>query len=227
MIAYQQRDIEGLLAALPASVKRLVVISSGDVYATYGAFLGISPGSRESQPSDEQAPLRTELFPYRNQARDEGGLLFWYEKILVEQAAMAWNGGAATILRLPMVHGPNDKQRRVQKYVERFRADAGPLRLNVAQAACRCTRGYVEDVAAAIRLAALSDASAGEFFNVGEPDALSEIEWARAIARAAGWEGQIVPDAAAAAERQGNWNNDLLVDTGRIRSRLGYREVVG
>jgi nucleoside-diphosphate-sugar epimerase len=125
MIAYQQRDIEMLLDALPASVERLVVISSGDVYATYGAFCGMSPGATDAKPSNEQAPLRTALFPYRRDARGPDDLLFSYEKILVERAAMAWSDGTTTILRLPMVYGPHDRQRRVTKYVEKFRSSAG------------------------------------------------------------------------------------------------------
>lgn len=44
MIAYRQEDTERLLDSLPPSVERLVVISSGDVYATYGVFLGLSSG---------------------------------------------------------------------------------------------------------------------------------------------------------------------------------------
>jgi nucleoside-diphosphate-sugar epimerase len=227
MVAYQQRDIEGLLEALPASVERLVVISSGDVYATYGAFLGIVPGPIDAKPSDERAPLRAELFPYRRQARAPDDMLFSYEKILVERAAMAWRGGATTILRLPMVYGPNDKQRRVAKYVEKFRAGAGPICLNAAEAAWRCTRGYVEDVAAAIRLAALSDAAVGNVFNVGEPEALSEVAWARAIAVATGWTGEIVEDPGTIATRQANWDVSVTVDTTRIRRVLGYDEPFG
>jgi nucleoside-diphosphate-sugar epimerase len=227
MIAYQQEHIGGLLHALPASVERLVVISSGDVYATYGAFLGISHGPTDAKPSDEQALLRTEFFPYRHKALGPDDLLFSYEKILVERAAMAWNGGATTILRLPMVYGPNDTQRRVAKYVEKFRAGSGSLCLNAAEAAWRCTRSYVEDVAAAIKLAALSEAAAGNVFNVGEPEALSEAAWARAIAAVAGWAGEIVIDPETAPTLQANWHVNVAVDTRRIRDVLGYDEPFG
>jgi len=227
MIAYQQRDIEVLLDALPASVERLVVISSGDVYATYGVFRGMSPGTTDAKPWNEQAPLRTALFPYRREARGPDDLLFLYEKILVERAALAWSGGATTILRLPMVYGPNDRQRRVTKYVEKFRSSAGSLCLNATEAAWRCTRGYVEDVAAAITLAAVSERAVGNVFNVGEPDALSEAAWARAIAAVAGWEGEIVLDPGTAPTLQANWNIDLTVDTSRIRDVLGFDEPFG
>ena len=227
MIAYARRDIEILLAALPSSVERLVVISSGDVYATYGAFLGIGRGSVDATPSDERAPLRQELFPYRRAARTPDDMLFSYEKILVERAAMDWRGGAATILRLPMVYGPNDKQRRVAKYVDRFRIGARSIHLNAAEAAWRCTRGYVEDVAAAITLAALSESAPGNVFNVGEREALSEVAWARAIAAAVNWTGELVEDPETAATLEANWDVDVTMDTARIRHVLGYDESIG
>jgi nucleoside-diphosphate-sugar epimerase len=128
---------------------------------------------------------------------------------------------------LPMVYGPNDRQRRVTKYIEKFRSSAGSLCLNATEAAWRCTRGYVEDVAAAITLAALSEGAVGNVFNVGELDALSEAAWARAIAAVAGWEGEIVLDAGTAPTLQANWNIDLTVDTSRIRDVLGFDEPFG
>jgi nucleoside-diphosphate-sugar epimerase len=226
MIAYQQRHIEELLHTLPASAERLVVISSGDVYATYSAFLDPSRGAVH-QPSDEDALLRTELFPYRRQAQGPDDFLFSYEKILVERAAMAWKGGTTTVLRLPMVYGPNDRQRRVATWVDKLRASTGALFLNPAEAAWRCTRGYVEDVAAAITLATLREAAAGNVFNVGEPGALSEAEWARRIAAVTGWRGEVVVDPATPPTLPMNWDIDLTVDTNRIRSALGYDEPFG
>jgi len=227
MIAYRPEHIESLLEALPSSVERLVVISSGDVYATYGAFLGLSPSSAETRPSDEQAALRTELYPYRSGACGPDDLLYSYEKILVEQAANAWTGGATTILRLPMVYGPNDKLRRVARYVERFQAGADSIHLNTAEAAWCCTRGYVEDVADAINLATLSADAANQTFNLGELAALSEADWVRAIAAAASWHGDVVVDPEIAPTRKANWNVDLISDTTRIRDVLGYDEPVG
>jgi nucleoside-diphosphate-sugar epimerase len=227
MIAYRQRDVETLLDALPASVARLVIISSSDVYATYGAFLGLEHDPVEARPSTEEAALRTVMFPYRRHASGPDDPLFSYEKILVERAAMAWTGGATTILRLPMVYGANDRQRRVAGYLERLRASAGSLYLDPGDAAWRCTRGYVEDVAAAIALAARSEAAAGAVFNVGEREALSELEWARAIAAAAGWEGRIDVDPETPTILQTDWSPHLIVDTSRIRERLGYAEPCG
>lgn len=227
MIAYQPRDIDLLLDALPTSVEQLVVISSGDVYARYGVFLGVSRGPSDASPLHEQSLLRTELFPYRRKARGPDDVLWSYEKVLVERAAAVWPGGTTTILRLPIVYGPNDRQRRVAKYVEQLRISAGSLCLNAAEAAWRCTRGYVEDVAAAITLAVLSEAAVGATFNVGEQEALSEAGWARAIAAVEGWKGEIVIDPSADSTIDANWNVDVILDTRRIRDVLGYDEPFG
>jgi hypothetical protein len=67
----------------------------------------------------------------------------------------------------------------------------------------------------------------GEVFNVGEPEPLSEVAWARAIAVATGWTGEIVEDTKTAATLQANWDVDVTVDTTRIRHMLGYDEPFG
>jgi hypothetical protein len=68
MTAYRAGDIIGLLPALPPSLERLVVISSGDVYWTYGAFLGLTSGSPNGRAGRGGA-LRDRLYPYRDRAK--------------------------------------------------------------------------------------------------------------------------------------------------------------
>ncbi len=144
MTAYTRTDVKALLAALPASLVRLVVISSGDVYWTYAAFLGLGCARTTAAPLDEQAPLREQLYPYRAQASGPEDRLNGYDKIVVERMAQSGARVPVTILRLPMVYGPNDPQKRIGGYLERFGTSGGTLRLNAAEAAWRCTRGYVE-----------------------------------------------------------------------------------
>jgi nucleoside-diphosphate-sugar epimerase len=116
---------------------------------------------------------------------------------------------------------------RVGGYLRRLAAGSSPLRLNFAEAQWRCTRGYVEDVACAIALAAVNDRAAGEVYNVGETEALTEQAWAVAIAAAARWPGCVVPDPSVPATLQANWSVPLTMDTSRIRAQLGYEEPVG
>jgi len=227
MIAYTGEDMERLLAAIPVSLERLVVVSSGDVYWTYAAFLGLSPARPPAAALGEGASLREHLYPYRAQAKGPEDLLYWYEKIVVERTARTSAGVSVTILRLPMVYGPEDPRNRVSGYLERLRACGSELRLHTAEAAWSCTRGYVEDVAWAIRLAALDRRAAGQIFNVGDADALTELEWVRAIAAAAEWSGQVLSDPAEPPSRPANWGIPLRIDTGRIREVLGYQEPIG
>lgn len=227
MTAYTQEDADILLEALPASVQRLVVISSADVYWTYEVFLGLAPLRAAAAALDEHAPLRTQLYPYRARASGPDDMLYRYDKIVVERTLRGSARVPVAILRLPMVYGPDDPKQRVAGYVQRLRSTSGALRINADEASWRCTRGYVEDVAVAIRLATLDDQAAGEIFNVGEPDALTELEWVRAIAAHAGWEGDVTSDPGAAPSLPAEWRMPLVIDTSRLRHILGYREPVG
>lgn len=227
MTAYAPADVERLLGVIPSSLERLVVISSADVYQSYAAFLGLGPAPPASAPADEQAPVRTQLYPYRSQAEGTDDLRYSYEKILVERTARAASPAPVTTLRLPMVYGPGDGQRRVAGWLERLGTNPSELRLNAAQAGWRCTRGYVEDVAGAICLAALAKRGRGEVFNVGESDALSELEWVGAIAAAAGWKGHLVADPDEPPTGPGRWEVPLVTSTRRIRTVLAYTDPIG
>ena len=227
MIAYTAKDVEGLLHSLPPSLERLVVISSGDVYWTYGAFLGHEPGARVSSPLDEKAPLRKSRFPYRAMASGTEDMRYRYEKIDVEELARDGAPVPVMVLRLPMVYGPSDPQGRVAGSLARLRSGGGTVRLNAAEAAWQCTRGYVEDVAAGIALSALHDGAGGATYNLGELEALSEREWLETVAAAAGVECEVVPDPDVTPSLPVDWDVPLVTDTHRIRLELGYREPVG
>jgi len=94
----------------------------------------------------------------------------------------------------------------------------------------RWTRGYVEDVAAAIALAVTDDKAQNRIYNVGELNAMTSREWVEKIGEAAGWEWQIaiVPDNKLPDHLKpgSNLAQHLVTDTGRIRSELGYKEAV-
>jgi nucleoside-diphosphate-sugar epimerase len=227
MIAYTAEDMERLLLSLPTSLERLVVISSGDVYWTYGAFLGHEPAGPMPSPLDESAPLRKSRYPYRAVAPGPEDLRYRYEKIEVEEAARNGAPVPLTILRLPMVYGPNDSQKRVAGSVARLRSAGGTLRLNPAESAWRCTRGYVEDVAEGIALAALDDRAAGGTYNLGESDALFELEWLETVAAVAEVECEVIADPDVAPSMPVNWEVPLVTNTHRIRTELGYCEPVG
>jgi nucleoside-diphosphate-sugar epimerase len=93
----------------------------------------------------------------------------------------------------------------------------------------RLSRGYVENVAEAAVAAVSDDRAAGRTFNVAEPDALSESEWAREIGVVFGWDGDVVAADAAQLPPELHVSlppQDLFGDTSRIRRELGYAESV-
>jgi len=102
-------------------------------------------------------------------------------------------------------------------FEEKFSAWVGP-------------RGYVENVAAAIALAAVDDRAAGRIFNVGEQDQPTELEWARRIADAMQWTGRFVTlprdRMPPHLVQPGNTDQHWAISTTRIREELGYEEPV-
>ena len=224
MIAYTREDADGLVATFRGLARRIVVLSSGDVYRAHGRLIGTEPGPVEPTPLTEDAPLRAVGFPYRSQARGPDDFVYSYDKIPVEQTVRAEPALPATVLRLPMVYGPGDYQHRLYPYLRRMDDGRRAILLDEGLARWRCTRGYVEDVAAAIALAAGDDRAAGRVHNVGEAVALTEADWVRAIGEAAGWQGQVVTVPAGRLPVPGDMRQDIVTDTRRIREELGYRE---
>jgi nucleoside-diphosphate-sugar epimerase len=225
MVAFTEQDALTAVATLRGVAGRLVAISSGDVYRAYGVFAGLEPGPHEPTPIREDAPLRQSLFIARSNVK-LGDDLYDYEKILVERAVMGDKELPGTVLRLPMVHGPGDEQRRLAPYLRRM-LDARPaILLNDGVARWRCLRGYVEDVAAAIALAATNSAAEGRIYNVAEANAFTEAEWVAEIGKAFGWDGRVVSVPNATMPAPFDTAQDLVVDTTRIRGELGYREEV-
>ena len=132
------------------------------------------------------------------------------------------------MLRLPAVYGPGDH--RAFDHLKRMNDERRAIPLEESYARWRWTRGYVDNVAAAIALTVVDDRAAGRVYNVGEPDVLTEAEWVRSIGRAAGWKGEVVvlpkesmPQHLAASY---NFAHHLYGDTRRIRKELGYAEHV-
>jgi len=100
--ALSRTDAEAALEALPDGI-RVVVISSVDVYRAFGAL----HDQRETDPVpiDEDSPVRGARYPYRGRLPDMDD----YDKLDVEDVYLP---AGATALRLPMVYGERDYQRR-------------------------------------------------------------------------------------------------------------------
>jgi nucleoside-diphosphate-sugar epimerase len=226
LIAYVEYHARQMVEVFRGVAERTVTVSSGDVYRSYGVFHGTEAGPLEPVPVTEDVAVRQSLYPYRPYAKGPDDLLYSYDKIPVERAAQSDPRLPTTVLRLPMVYGPGDAQRRLAGYLRRMADGRGVIPLGETFAGWRCTRGYVEDVAAAIALAATDVRAAGRTYNVGESTALSEAELVRAIGNAAGWSGEVIPLPGWPPPMPGNYRQDLVTDTSSIRRELGFREVV-
>jgi nucleoside-diphosphate-sugar epimerase len=198
-----ERDSKAAVDAFRNRSRRLVALSSGDVYRAYGCLIGLESGPSPAGLLTESSPLRTVLYPYRKQARSPDDWTYHYEKILVEQIVLGEPALPAVVLRLPKVYGPDDN------------ADLRTMYEFRHQPQWRWTHGYVENVAHAIVLAALHPAAAG-IYNVGE-DVTPTI--AERLAH-------LPPSSVPAASTHYNFEHDIAYDTSRIRRELGYTEPV-
>jgi nucleoside-diphosphate-sugar epimerase len=227
-IAFTEQEARTAVQVFRGLAGRLVVLSSMDVYRAYDRLRRVEPGAPDPVPFKEDAPLRSLLYPYRDQAKGLEDFAYDYEKILVERAVSGDSALPGTVLRLPCVYGPGDYQHRTFEYLKRMDDGRPAILLGEARAGWRWTRGYVEDVAAAVALAATDGRAAGRTYNVGEAEALTEAEWVLRIGRAAGWAGRVVtlPEARLPEHLRTayDWAHDLVGNSGKLRQELGYRE---
>ena len=215
---------------------RIVAISSMDVYRAYGIILGIESHdpALEPVPFPETAPLRTRLYPYRGPVPrsddDPARMMDDYDKIPVEDAVMNTSRITGTILRLPIVFGPNDTQHRMFEFLKRILDRRPFILLEKGYAEWRSSRGYAANVAEAIALAVTCDDAAGHVFNVADGSVWTTEEWLRLIAGATGWDGRILvtsPESTPEHLRVDmNTAQHLVADTSKIRAMLGYTERV-
>lgn len=228
--AHTEQAGRRLVALFRGVARRLVVISSADVYRAYDRFRRADPGPPDPVPMTEDAPLREKLFPYRDMAKSDQDFAYHYDKILMERAVASAPDLPATVLRLPMVYGPGDLQHRLLDYLKRMDDGRPAILLSEGYARWRGLRGYVEDMGHAAALCAARDRAAGRIYHVAEAGSATEAEWAARIARAAGWSGRILPlpDARLPAHLACPYDTaqDWTLDSSRIRAELGYAEQV-
>lgn len=230
VIPLREADATPFMTHLRGLAQRVLALSSADVYRNYDGLRRVGDAPPDPVPLAETAPVREHLFPYRSEASGPGDLKYDYEKLLVERAFLGDPDLPGTVLRLPMVYGPGDRQHRLHPYLRRMDDGRPAIFLGAGQAAWRWTRGYVENVAAAVAAAATSDRAAGEIYNVGSRAALTEAEWVSRIAEAVGWTGDIltVPDERLpeGLRLDYDWRYELVMDTRKIRALPGFDEPV-
>ena len=211
--ALTRRDAELALEALP-DVKRWVVISSVDVYRAFGALN--NEAETDPVPLDEGSPVRPERYPYRGKMPGMDD----YDKLDVEDVYLP---RGATVLRLPMVYGEHDYQRREEFLLRRLRA--GRKRIPFGAGTWLTCRAYVRDVGGAVRLA-LRKPVAGQVMNICEDRSYSMRMWSRMILEAAESDADLVrvPDELLPEDLKftGNMSQHIAASAERARSLLGW-----
>ncbi len=234
-ILSSRRQAEALVTLFRDLTPRVVVLSSQDVYRAAGLLHRIEEGPLQPVPLTESSEMRTAPGPYSKESLRQMKRVFsWlddeYDKIPVEQVILGDARLRGTVLRLPMVYGPGDPLHRLFSYLKRMDDGRPYILLQEDAARWRGSRGYVENVAAAVALATTAGEAVGRIYNVAEPDALDEQAWVTRIGQAAAWAGRVIPMPASQVpahlkllyRSEQHWE----ASSERIRSELGFREPV-
>lgn len=211
---------------------RYLLTSSVDVYANYAGLIKREAPPIMDEPATESAPLRTMRFPYRGNPRRPAGVsedLFEnYDKIVLEEATRTASDNWV-VIRPPMIFGEADKQRRFGWVVDNVREDQ-PFAIDERAYGWLNSYGFVEDVAEAMVLAALSPKARGRIYNVGQNFVRPAHQWAEKLLGLMGKANAVIP----APAGTGVWSDradamdlryPLTLDTNLIRDELGFSEV--
>src|SRR5256885_16680067 len=155
--ALTRTDAELALGALP-DAKRWIVISSVDVSRAFGSLN--SELETDPVPIDEESAVRPTRYPYRGQMPG----MDHYDKLDVEDVYVP---RGATVLRLPMVYGEHDYQRREEFLLRRVRA--GRKRIPFGAGMWLARRGFVRGVARPVGPLVPDSAAGGGVENLGGP----------------------------------------------------------
>jgi len=214
-IPLTRTDVDLALQALPEQA-RVVVLSSIDVYRAYSSLM--AGRDTDPVPITESSPVRDQRYPYKGQGRG----LEDYEKLDVEDA---YRARKATILRLPMVHGAHDRQRREEFILRRVRNNRHRVPFGSGTwLTCRCYVGFVAD---AIQLSLEQPKAVGEVFNIAETQTASMRLWAEQILHVAGFDAELVrvPDDVLPEDLSstGRVAQHLQADASKARALLGWQ----
>lgn len=221
--AFTAADADALLEATPSDA-RLVVLSSQDVYLAFARLNGVE-GPIEPVPIDEESPVREgdDRYPYKEMPADKFPIAKTYEKLDVEERCLA---RGATILRLGMVYGARDGQRREGFMLVRIRA--GRTRIPFGAGNALLGRTYVDDCASITELSLTNDASIGQIFNVAESRNWTVRRWSEEIASAAGAKVEFVtvPDRALPPDMELTTAipQPFVVDCSKAKRLLGWND---
>ena len=227
MIPYTAKDAQTVVDTFRNIADRVVAVSSQDVYRARDIVWQRETGIIDPTPLTEDSPLRSQLYPYRDLSDDP--FAYEYDKIPVEQVYLSTTELPATVIRLPMVYGAGDYQHRLYPYIKRMDDKRPAIVLEETIARWLGCYGYVKNVARAIALAVSDERAKGQVYNVSESP-ITVADLVKAIAKIINWQGEVVvvPESQMPDnwELEANLNQHWITDSTRLRTELGYTEIV-
>jgi nucleoside-diphosphate-sugar epimerase len=182
-IAYTERHAADLVEVFRGTDAHVFVLSSQDCY---DAFQQVVRGKEVSDfPINEQSALTPIEHYWRGIHDHEGGPD--YDKNLVTRVVLGAaqeNELRATVFRLPMVYGPEDRQYRSRHgtIIQRIADRRKLLALGQTEQSEIYTYGYVENVAAAVTHGFSRPVTVGRVYNLGEATYRTRRRWAELFA---------------------------------------------
>lgn len=217
--------IQQLLDMAQGITNRIIMTSSMDVYADFGRVLGLDNSPIQDHIVTEESPLRTVLYPYRRNFENQPEHPYYnYDKIPCEQLVMTNPNIKGTVLRLPMVIGERDKQRRLYNWVNQMQSGRKAIVVDETSAQWRSTYGYVENVAKAMALSCVDERAVGQIYNVAD-GVFDILSMAYKVKTVMNWDGRFVvlpSDQLPEALRFDAVPQSLQVASEKIERELGF-----
>lgn len=211
--------IKMVVEVLKGRVERLISISGMGIYR--GLISTQPSGVGLPIPIPEDAPLHTD--PTVNK--------FYHNVYLGERTVLDGHQSGyfkATVLRYPAIYGPRAVPPVEWYWIKRILD--GRRQLILPEGGITLVqRGYAQNLAHAVILALEKEVAAGQIYNAGDERSLTIKAVVNIIANALGHQWELIPvpaDLAPQSNPYGIFSHTLL-DLSKIKSELGYRDIVG
>jgi len=208
-IAFVRADVAAVITAFGGRIGHYLLTSSGSVYP--------------------DVPPDVEMRPVTEDAVDlalRGDLAYAEGKRECEQAAIRQHAFPVTIIRPPIVQGPDDASRRGWFWYQRI-ADGGPVLVPARYPSAAWRQAFSRDVARAILLAAANPKAFGRTYNVASDEILTLEDFVRLSAEIIGRPDPVVSILRDRLRSEADWYTPTYVhrfvmDISRIKTELGF-----
>jgi nucleoside-diphosphate-sugar epimerase len=208
-IAFVRVDVEAAIAAFQGCIGHYLLTSSGSVYPDF-------------TPDEEMRPVAEDAADLALR----GDLAYAEGKRECEQAAVEQDAFPVTIVRPPIVQGPDDPSRRGWFWYQRI-ADGGPVLVPSRYPSAAWRQAFSRDAARVMVLAAANPKAFGRTYNVASDEILTLDDFVRLSAEIIGRPDPVVSVPRDRLRREADWYKPtyahrFVMDIGRIKADLGF-----